>query len=372
MKEIRIEKKDAGQRLDKYLDKQFPGWGRSLIYKFLRKKTIKLNGAKAAFNTMIAEGDILSVYVSDESLAKLAERKDAAEENVTGSGRNTDLGKAAGAAKESCDGKAAPEKTGKGIKREKSRKLNAVPAISDLSEFCSIVYEDDNIILADKREGVLCQKAAPSDISLNEALLEYCGGKDDSGFAPTVCNRIDRNTTGLVSFAKNYRAARELSELFRDRRAEKYYLAAVKGRVDAPGRDRAFIKKDAKTNKVSIGLREERDAKPIDTAWEPLAVRPWKGREISLLRVELITGKSHQIRSHLAYLGHPLLGDEKYGDRELNRLLKRDTGIAHQLLHAYELRFPDTAEGELTYLSGRSFLTEVPGRFLTLFPDMKL
>ena len=103
MKEIRIEKKDAGQRLDKYLDKQFPGWGRSLIYKFLRKKTIKLNGAKAAFNTMIAEGDILSVYVSDESLAKLAERKDAAEENVTGSGRNTDLGKAAGAAKESCD-----------------------------------------------------------------------------------------------------------------------------------------------------------------------------------------------------------------------------------------------------------------------------
>lgn len=370
MKEIRIEKKDAGQRLDKYLDKQFPGWGRSLIYKFLRKKTIKLNGAKAAFNTMIAEGDILSVYISDESLAKLAERKDAAEENVTGSGRNTDLGKAAGAAKESCDGKAAG--SGEGVKGEKSRKLNAVPAISDLSKFCSIVYEDDNIILADKRAGVLCQKADPSDISLNEALLEYCGGKDDSGFAPTVCNRIDRNTTGLVSFAKNYRAARELSELFRDRRAEKYYLAAVKGRVDAPGQDRAFIRKDDKTNKVSIGLREERDAKPIDTAWEPLAVRPWKGREISLLRVELITGKSHQIRSHLAYLGHPLLGDKKYGDRELNRLLKRDTGIAHQLLHAYELRFPDTAEGELTYLSGRSFLTEVPGRFLTLFPDMKL
>ena len=370
MKEIRIEKKDAGQRLEKYLDKQFPGWGRRLIYKFLRKKTIKLNGAEAAFNTMIAEGDILSVYVSDESLAKLAERKDAAEENVTGSGRNTDLGKAAGAAKESCDGKAAG--SGEGVKGEKSRKLNAVPAISDLSKFCSIVYEDDNIILADKRAGVLCQKADPSDISLNEALLEYCGGKDDSGFAPTVCNRIDRNTTGLVSFAKNYRAARELSELFRDRRAEKYYLAAVKGRVDAPGQDRAFIRKDDKTNKVSIGLREERDAKPIDTAWEPLAVRPWKGREISLLRVELITGKSHQIRSHLAYLGHPLLGDKKYGDRELNRLLKRDTGIAHQLLHAYELRFPDTAEGELTYLSGRSFLTEVPGRFLTLFPDMKL
>lgn len=371
MKEIRIEKKDAGQRLDKYLDKQFPGWGRSLIYKFLRKKTIKLNGAKAAFNTMIAEGDTLSVYVSDESLAKLAERKDAAEENVTRSGRNTDPGKAAGAAKESC-GKKAAAKTGEGGKKEKNGKLNSVPAISDLSEFCSIVYEDDNIILADKKAGVLCQKAAPSDISLNEALLEYCGGKDDSGFAPTVCNRIDRNTTGLVSFAKNYRAARELSELFRDRRAEKYYLAAVKGRVDAPGRDRAFISKDTKTNKVSIGLREEGDAKPIDTAWEPLDVRLWKGREISLLRVELITGKSHQIRAHLAYLGHPLLGDEKYGDRELNRLLKKETGLAHQILHAYELRFPDKTEGELTYLSGRSFLTEVPERFLILFPDMKL
>lgn len=371
MKEIRIEKKDAGQRLDKYLDKQFPGWGRSLIYKFLRKKTIKLNGAKAAFNTMIAEGDILSVYVSDESLAKLAERKDGTER--TDVREDADPGKAAGKAKESCDGKAAAaEKTGKGVKREKSRKLNAAPAISDLSEFCSIVYEDDNIILADKKAGVLCQKAAPSDISLNEALLEYCGGKDDSGFAPTVCNRIDRNTTGLVSFAKNYRAARELSELFRDRRAEKYYLAAVKGRVDAPGRDRAFISKDTKTNKVSIGLREESDAKPIDTAWEPLAVRLWKGSEISFLRVELITGKSHQIRAHLAYLGHPLLGDEKYGDRELNRLLKKETGLAHQLLHAYELRFPDKAEGELTYLSGRSFITEVPERFLTLFPDMKL
>ena len=370
MKEIRIEKKDAGQRLDKYLDKKFPGWGRSLIYKFLRKKTIKLNGAKADFNTMIAEGDILSVYVSDESLAKLAERTDAAER--ADAREYADHGKAAGEAKDSCDGKAAAAKTGKGLNGEKSGKLNAAPDISDLSEFCSIVYEDDNIILADKRAGVLCQKAAPSDISLNEALLEYCGGRDDSGFAPTVCNRIDRNTTGLVSFVKNYRAARELSELFRDRRAEKYYLAAVKGRVDAPGRDRAFIKKDAKTNKVSIGLREERDAKPIDTAWEPLAVRLWKGREISLLRVELITGKSHQIRAHLAYLGHPLLGDEKYGDRELNRLLKRETGIAHQLLHAYELRFPDTAEGELRYLSGRSFLTEVPGRFLTLFPDMKL
>ena len=274
---------------------------------------------------------------------------------------------------------------------------------------------------------MLSQKAEPRDYSLNEALLDYCGGKpEDSSFVPSICNRIDRNTTGLVCFAKSYKAARLLSEMLRDRSLEKYYLAAVSGVVSEAAHVEAWLVKDKKSNKVTVSDRPSAGAEHIETAFRPIdrseaevlgigsagsgglvsstdreqkidsismelskpklsgndiatermsglnrvvglnknVSRFASGRLINhqytIVKVELITGKSHQIRAQLAALGHPLLGDPKYGSRELNKYLAEEYGIRSQLLHAWEMHFPEGTPSPLDTFAGKSLRTKTP------------
>lgn len=349
MQQIRVPQTEAGRRIDKYLMKYFDAAPKSFIYKAFRKKNIKLCGKRAAGNELLNEGDLIELFFSDETIASM-------------------------------------KKTSGGMQK--------VPAgdKAALRKYCEIVYEDKDVIFADKRENVLSQKAEPRDYSLNEALLDYCGGKPEaSSFIPSVCNRIDRNTTGLVCFAKSYKAARLLSEMLRDRSLEKYYLAAVSGVVSEAAHVEAWLVKDKKSNKVTVSDRPSAGAEHIETAFRPIdraeaetlgiggvrAGTSLKGVESSkpsasatncklgkhpytIVKVELITGKSHQIRAQLAALGHPLLGDPKYGSRELNKYLAEEYGIRSQLLHAWEMHFPEDTPSPLDTFAGKSLRTKTP------------
>ena len=331
MDKIIISEKDAGQRLDKYLQKRFPGAGKNLIYKFLRKKNIRLNGARSEGRDILSAGDEIELRLSFDTISKLSY-------SATG-------GHAPGMAKTS--GKA--------------------DTFHDLDRYCSIVYEDEDIIMADKRAGVLSQKSKPGDISLNEILLWHCGGTRESGFTPSICNRLDFNTTGLISFAKNYAAGRALSDIFRDRRAEKYYLAVVIGSMEGEMEVDAYLSKDSSGNRVSLSLDPKEGASHIMTSYEVLGRTSACGMELSLLRVRLITGKTHQIRAHLAFLGYPIAGDPKYGDRKANTVLRERMGIGTQLLHSHELIMPDTGLGCLSRLAGKTFRAEPPKAISELF-----
>ena len=349
MQQIRVPQTEAGRRIDKYLMKYFDAAPKSFIYKAFRKKNIKLCGKRAAGNELLNEGDLIELFFSDETIASM---------------RKTPVGN------------------------------HKVPAgdKATLREYCEIVYEDKDVIFADKRENVLSQKAEPGDYSLNEALLDYCGGKPEaSSFVPSVCNRIDRNTTGLVCFAKSYKAARLLSEMLRDRSLEKYYLAAVSGVVNEAAHVEAWLVKDKKSNKVTVYDRPSAGAEHIETAFRPIdrseaevlgigsggvvsnltdvesskpTTSATKGKlgkyPYTFVKVELITGKSHQIRAQLAAMGHPLLGDLKYGSRELNKYLAEEYGIRSQLLHAWEMHFPKDTPSPLDTFAGKSVRTKTP------------
>lgn len=308
MKIYTVDQNGAGQRFDKYLFKLFKNAPTGILYKQLRCKNITLNGKKAKGSEILVSGDSVRVFMSDETIAKF-------------SGEN----------------------------------ISAGGAKADSSALC-VVYEDDNIILADKPAGVLSQKAAPDDVSMNEYLISYLlarGMKKESfiAFTPAFCNRLDRNTSGLMLGGKTLAGLQGLSEIIKNRSLEKYYLAAVCGVINESGRIEGWLRKDERANKVRVEEHEFAGSSKIVTEYEPLA---HNGR-FTLLKLRLVTGRTHQLRAHLASIGHPILGDPKYGDRRLNS----EYGIKRQLLHSYEVVFPDM-EGALSYLSGKSFRTEIP------------
>lgn len=334
MKKLLVTAEEAGQRLDKYLARYLDSAPKGLIYKLLRKKTIKVNGARAEGNQLLQAGDELSLFLAEETLAGLRA--------------------------ESADGN----------RRENSAPQRA--AQTNLEQFCSIVYEDAQLILANKRAGVLSQQSKPSDVSLNEVLLAYVQRRRGSAaetenalYRPSICNRLDRNTSGLLLFAKTYQASRILAELLRDRALGKYYLALVWGRFSeqGPAHVKAWLRKDARTNQVSLLNEPQAGASPIETAYEPLEELCFDGAPATLLRVHLLTGKTHQIRAQLSSLGHPLLGDTKYGDAKRDAALCRAFGLKAQLLHAYELQFPEALPEPLAALSGRVFHADLPPLF---------
>ncbi len=344
MKKIIVPSSEAGRRIDKYLMKYFDAAPKSFIYKAFRKKNIKLCGKKAAGDELLNDGDVIELFFSDETIASL---------------------------------RRSPASAASSNDRHSCSKLSG--DAKSLRKYCEIVYEDDNIILADKRYGVLSQKASPNDYSLNEALLDYCGGKKaGSTFVPSIANRIDRNTTGLVCFAKSYAASRELSRLLKERELKKYYIAAVSGHVAETRHLEAWLKKDEHSNTVSISARELPHSEHIETAFRPIDADEAKElgvgsaygiacqNEYTILKVELITGKSHQIRAHLASIGYSILGDPKYGKASLNKRLRDSLDIRWQLLHAYELTMPDELTAPLEYLSGRSFRTKAPENLIKL------
>ena len=232
-----------------------------------------------------------------------------------------------------------------------------------------IVYEDDDVVILDKPKGVLSQKAENTDISLNEMLIAYMTDKGElskeqmATFKPSMCNRLDRNTSGLICGGKTLKGLRGLSELFRSRDLDKYYLCIVKGKIEKPQRIEGYLIKDEASNKVFVKpvsgydaenakdkATKETDTKEskIVTEYKPLSY----GEGCTLLEVKLITGKSHQIRAHLASIGHPLAGDMKYGDEMFNREVRDKHKIKSQVLRAYRMVFPKDC-GELAQLGGK-------------------
>ena len=305
MKELRIGQNDAGQRLDRFVGKAVPLLPDSLLQKYIRLKRIKRNGKGAKRDTRLAAGDVLQLYINDEFFEKPREE-------------NSYL------------------KVG-------TPKLN-------------IVYEDENILLLDKKPGVLCHSAGVWDyntlIANVQAYMAQKGEwrpKEENAFAPALCNRIDRNTGGIVIAAKNAEALRILNDKIRDREIEKYYLCAVQGRPRPPaGRLETSLFKDAKKNQVFVKNRPEPGAKTAVTEYRLLKS---KGK-LSLVECRLLTGRTHQIRAQMAYAGWPLLGDGKYGSERFNK----DFGEKGQALYSYRLEFAfPTDAGILNYLRGRQF-----------------
>ena len=306
MKKLIISKNDSGQRLDKYLSKRFKTMPKSLLYKYLRTKYIKLNGKKAAPETFLSEGDELTLYIKDEF-----------------------------------------------FEERKSYEFMKAGKLAD-----SVIFEDDNILLIDKKVGVICHQDSRYDTdTLNLRVLRYLYDKgeydpdDKSSFTPALCNRIDRNTGGIVIAAKTAEALRVINQKIRDREIEKYYLCAVKGHI-AEKHDiiKGWLIKDEDKNTVSIFDEPVENSKEIIT--EYTVVDEIFSPAMSLCEVLLHTGRTHQIRAHMAHIGHPLIGDEKYGDRRLNAKI----GIKRQTLYSYKLRFVfKTPAGELEYLNGKEF-----------------
>ena len=321
MKELTIGQNDAGQRLDRFLAKAVPLLPASLAQKYIRIKRIKLNGARAERDTRLQAGDVLSLYINDEFFDK--PREDNAYLTV-----------------------AAP-------------KLN-------------IVYEDENILLVDKRPGLAVHPhdGAEYGRTLIDQIQAYLYQKkewrprEENAFTPALCNRIDRNTGGIVIAAKTAEALRILNQKIRDREIDKRYLAIVEGTLPKKeGSLVGFLFKDAKKNRVFVTETPQPGSKSCRTDYRVLASR----NGLTLVECRLITGRTHQIRAQFAHAGHPLLGDGKYG--KLDKRFDRD----YQALYSYRLTFTfPTDAGILEPLKGRSFQVKEVDFVKEYFPDFRL
>ena len=319
MQEIIVSANEAGQRFDKLLAKYLNEAPKSFIYKMLRKKNIVLNGKKATGNEKLEVGDSVKLFLADETI-------------------------------------------------EKFSKLIVVKTKAKLD----IVYEDDNVLLINKPVGMLSQKAEANDESLVEHVISYMmeSGQlteaDLRKFKPSICNRLDRNTSGLVVAGKSLAGLQIMGELFKERSLKKYYRCLVKGRIDEKQYIKGYLKKDEVTNKVIISKQEIPDSLPIETEYEPI----WSNDSCTLLEVHLITGRTHQIRAHLASQNHPIIGDYKYGNRKVNDLYKEKYKLQSQLLHAYRLEMPEL-NNELANMSGKKFIANLPKLFEKIIESEK-
>lgn len=303
MKEFKITKNDASLRLDKFITKNCPTLPSSLMFKYIRTKRIKVNGKKAEISTRLMEGDTVSAYINDEFFTPV---------------------------KPTYDFLSSPAKL-------------------------DIVYEDNNILLVDKRQGLLVH---PDKNEYTNTLIgsiqhylykkgEY-DPENENSFRPALANRIDRNTGGIVIAAKNAEALRILCDKIKDRELDKRYLTVVHG---VPAKKEAllegFLEKDESQNRVFLSKNRKENAKSIKTKYRVLDSRD----NLSLLEIELLTGRTHQIRAHLAAIGHPLLGEGKYSKSNDKKL-----GFDKQALYSYSLEFKFTIDaGILNYLNGKRF-----------------
>lgn len=325
MKEYTVTSAESGQKCIKYCEKILPNAGTGFLHKMLRKKNITLNGKKADGSERLTGGDVIRFFFSDETFATFA------------------------------GGDAAPVK-GKGKEPRKETKIMPL-------QKQHIVYEDENVLFYNKPAGLLSQKAKPEDVSLNEMLLAYLAKENSASRAvskPSICNRLDRNTSGLVICGKTYQGLRMMNERIAGRDIGKYYHCLVAGKLQEAILLKGYLRKDEKTNKVEIKKHEFPGASYIETEIKPLAVT----KNVSLLEVHLITGKTHQIRSHLSSIGHPILGDHKYGDAKMNDRMRKTYGLKSQLLHAYRLEMPE--DEQLGSLSGKKFIAPKPEIFTTI------
>ena len=300
MKEFIIQKNEENQRFDKYLKKLLPNATTSFLYKMMRKKNIVINKKKVEGNEKLKAGDVVSIFLSDETFEKF----------------HVNL-----------------EELKKEYDALKSLGLNGI----------KVVYEDHEMIVADKPYNMLSQKASDKDLSANEYLLGYMIKKGELSFEeyqtfrPSVVNRLDRNTTGLLLFGKTLHALQQLGEGIRERSIEKYYRAVVAGELKEELELKGYLLKDEKTNKVTFYKEQVEGSDYIETGVKPIKIN----NGLTLVEIHLVTGKTHQIRLHLSTIGHPILGDMKYGDANINKKYYESHKVNHQLLHAYRLEFPD-------------------------------
>lgn len=306
MKSFEIKPNDANQRLDKFIRKSLPNLPQTLMYKYIRIKRIKVNRKRAEISTILKVGDIVDMYINDEFFIKPETRYD-----FTGASKNID-----------------------------------------------IIYEDENIVLLNKKTGLLCH---PDDKEYVDTLITrlkrylYDKGEykpdDEASFTPALVNRIDRNTGGIVIAAKNAESLRIMNAQMKKRNLRKFYLCVVHGILEREqGLLEGYLTKDEKKNLVKVSKNHTDGSKEIRTKYK--AVSKDFENELTLTEVELLTGRTHQIRAHFASIGHPLLGDGKYGTNKLNK----DFGYKKQFLYSYKLIFNfDDEAGILSYLNGRCF-----------------
>ena len=302
--EVTIGKNDGGQRVDKFLTKTYPNLPQSMLYKAVRKKDVKVNGKRCESSQRLQEGDVVSLFLKDDFLQKEERPEDFLK---------------------------APKKL-------------------------SMLYEDGNVMLLDKKPGLIVH---PDENYHFDSLIArvqhylYDKGeydpKAENAFAPALVNRIDRNTGGIVMAAKNAEALRILNQKVKDRELRKFYLCVVCGHLkEREALLSGYLEKNEAQNRVYISQRPKEGAKTIRTRYRVLEER----RDFSLVEVELLTGRTHQIRAHFASIGHPLAGDGKYGKNAVNK----KSGFPYQALYSYKLRFDfQTDGGLLQYLDGREF-----------------
>ena len=313
MRQLTVHKNDENQRLDKYLKKYLKEAPGSFIYKMLRKKNIVLNGKKADGTEKLSAGDEIKLFFAEETLQKF-----------TGESTSIDI----------------PQ----------------FPVKKDLE----ILFEDEDVLILNKPAGELSQKAEAKDVSMNEYALGYLqqtGAVTEESlkvFKPSVCNRLDRNTSGILIVAKTYQGAREFGEALQKRTVRKYYRCIVKGEVKKSETIDGYLWKDEKTNKVQIFKEKREGASEIHTAYKPIKYE----NGLTLLEVHLITGRTHQIRAHLSSIGHGILGDPKYGDKKLSEKYK----VKYQLLHACRLEL-DGFTGDFAKYNGKIITANVPKSF---------
>lgn len=326
MREIIINKNEAGQRFDKLLFKYFNAAPASFVYKMLRKKNTTLNNKKSDGKDKLAVGDCVKIFMTDETIDKFRSSK-----NIEASGKAT-------------------------------HKISL-----------DVVYEDENVIIVNKPAGVLSQKAKKNDISMNEYIIEYLldtkqlSENELETFKPGICNRLDRNTSGLLIAGKSLLGLQVMSDMLKDRTFGKYYITVVSGEINGKTKIKGYLTKDSKSNKVKIYDKPLKESSYIETEYECLKTNG----KYTILKVKLITGKPHQIRAHLASVRHPIIGDTKYGRADINEIFRKKCGVKYQLLHAWQLKF-DEMPDELKKLKQKTFEAKIPQLFENVFSEIGL
>ncbi len=320
MQEFQVSRLEQNQRLDKYLRRLMPGAQTSFLYKMLRKKNITLNGRKAAGNEMVKEGDTVRMFLSAETFQKMQQGVQALDKEPSAQEESRRMDEA----------------------QEAFRKLGGIKKMAP-----QVIYEDEHIAAIYKPAGVLSQKADSGDVSLNEWFQGYLRSRKEfqpenlRSYVPSVQNRLDRNTEGLVLAAKTLPGSQLLTGLQREHQIHKYYHMVVFGKVETGGIIEGYLVKDVKSNTVRLFAEPQRGADYTRTEFRPLAYS--EQTCCTLVEAQLITGKTHQLRIHFASIGHPIVGDPKYGKPGDNQKAHQ-WGVHRQLLLCQRVEFPKLSE----------------------------